>query len=143
MGERHYDESETLRTLPETRASLARQTGREFDTTGFRLPLISGLAAIIGLGAGFIAYGLYKMIGLLTNLFYYGKASAALVSPAHTRLGLWIIPVTTAGGLVVGIIARYGSDKIRGHGIPEAMEAVLINNSRISPRVEDLHSIPQ
>lgn len=127
--------------MREIGSSVARQTGREFETTEFRLLLMSVLAGAIGLVAGFIAFGLYKLIGFFTNLFFYGRLSTALVSPAHTHLGFWIVGITTLGGLVIGIMARYGSSAIRGHGIPEAMEAILINNSRISPRVGVLKPI--
>ncbi|MGD1018394.1 MAG: chloride channel protein [Verrucomicrobiia bacterium] len=105
------------------------------DTVGFRLGLISTLAGGIGIGAGLIAYLLLKLIGLFTNLFFFGRLSAAFTSPAGNHLGLWVILLPAAGGLVVGLMAKYGTSKIKGHGIPEAMEAVLTSRSRIHPKV--------
>jgi chloride channel protein, CIC family len=95
-------------------------------------------AAAIGLGglAGLVAQGLGRLIALITHLAYFGTWSAAPASPAENRLGLALsILVPVVGGLVVGVMARYGSEAIRGHGIPEAMERVLFDQSRIPPRV--------
>ncbi len=107
----------------------------------FRLVLISFLAAGVGLLAGLIAFLLYKLIGLFTNIFFYGRIDSAFLSARHNHLGLWVIPIPVIGGLIVGIMAKYGSSKIKGHGIPEAMEAVLVNRSRIQPRVAILKPI--
>jgi len=101
----------------------------------FRLGLISALAAGIGIGGGIIAYLLLKLIGLFTNLFFFGRFSATFVSPAGNHLGAWVILLPAAGGIVVGLMAKYGTEKIKGHGIPEAMEAVLTSRSRIHPKV--------
>lgn len=97
----------------------------------FRFVLISFLASGIGLLAGCIAFLLYKLIGLFTNIAFYGRFSTAFLSPQHNHLGWWVVPIPVIGGLIVGIMAKYGSPKIKGHGIPEAMEAVLVNRSRI------------
>jgi H+/Cl- antiporter ClcA len=110
-------------------------------TAQFRLVMISFLAAGIGLLAGGIAFLLYKLIGLFTNIAFYGHASAVFMSPRYNHLGLWVIPIPVIGGLIVGVMAKYGSSKIKGHGIPEAMEAVLVNRSRIQPRVAILKPI--
>ena len=107
----------------------------------FRTGTVSLLAAAIGIIAGFIAYVLYNLIGLFTNLFFYHRWSFAFVSARNNDLGLLVIITPVVGGIIVGIMARYGSDKIRGHGIPEAMEAVLINRSRIEPKVAILKPI--
>lgn len=107
----------------------------------FRLVTVCFLAAGIGLLAGAIAFLLYKLIGLLTNISFYGHASAAFISPRYNHLGLWVIPIPVIGGLIVGVMAKYGTSKIKGHGIPEAMEAVLVNRSRIEPRVAILKPI--
>jgi chloride channel protein, CIC family len=96
---------------------------------------IAGLAVGIGVIAALVALGLLRLIGLFTNLLYYQRWGTSLVSPASNQLGWWAVLVPVAGALVVGLMARYGSEKIRGHGIPEAMEAVLISGSRIQPRV--------
>ena len=107
----------------------------------FRMVLVSFLAAGIGLIAGGIAFLLYKLIGLLTNIAFYGRFVADFTSARHNHLGLWVIPIPVIGGLIVGVMAKYGSSKIKGHGIPEAMEAVLFNRSRIQPRVAILKPI--
>jgi H+/Cl- antiporter ClcA len=99
------------------------------------------LAIAIGaLGAG-IALALLDMIGFFTNLFYYQRLSAQLVSPDANTLGAIALVIPVAGGLVVGLMARFGSEQIRGHGIPEAMERVLINGSRVQPRLAVLKPI--
>jgi H+/Cl- antiporter ClcA len=100
-----------------------------------RMITISGMAVCIGLVSAFVALGLLKLIGLFTNLFFFGRWSAALVSPAGNRLGGWEILVPVTGALIIGVMARYGSERIRGHGIPEAIEAILIGGSRIEPKV--------
>jgi len=111
------------------------------DPASFRIVLVSFLAGAIGLIAGCIAFLLYKLIGLFTNIAFYGHFSTTFVSPRLNHLDWWVIPIPVAGGLIVGIMAKYGSPKIKGHGIPEAMEAVLVNRSRIQPRVAILKPI--
>jgi chloride channel protein, CIC family len=105
------------------------------QSAGYRIGLISLLAALIGILAGFIAYILYDLIGLITNLAYYHEWSFHFRSPEHTQLGPWIIVTPVIGGIIVGFMAKYGSEKIKGHGIPEAMEAVLTSRSRIEAKV--------
>ena len=107
----------------------------------FRMVLISFLAAGIGLLAGFIAYLLYNLIGLFTNIVFYHRFVFAFNSARNNHLGAWVIVMPVIGGIIVGFMAKYGSPKIKGHGIPEAMEAVLINRSRIQPRVAILKPI--
>src|SRR5271165_1124611 len=107
----------------------------------FRIVLVSFLAALIGLIAGLVAYALYKLIGLFTNLFFFHEWSTTFRSVGSHHLGVWVILVPVVGGLIVGVMAKYGSSKIKGHGIPEAMEAVLTNRSRIAPRVAILKPI--
>ena len=102
---------------------------------------MSSLAGGIGLLAGAIAYLLYKLIGLFTNIFFYHRLVADFVSARHTQIGLWVIVTPVIGGIIVGFMAKYGTPKIKGHGIPEAMEAVLVNRSRIQPRVAILKPI--
>src|SRR6478672_6302030 len=96
---------------------------------------ISLLAVIIGAVSAFVALGLLKLIGLFTNLFFFQRWSTALVSPAGNHLGVWVILVPVAGAVIIGFMARYGSERIRGHGIPEAIESILINGSRVEPRL--------
>jgi CIC family chloride channel protein len=107
----------------------------------FRMLLASFLAAAIGLVAGVVAFALYKLIGLFTNLFFFHRWSADFSSAQHNHLGWMVIVTPVLGGLIVGVMAKYGTSKIKGHGIPEAMEAVLFNRSRISPRVAILKPI--
>lgn len=107
----------------------------------FRIVLMSFLAGGIGLVAGLVAYVLYKLIGLFTNLFFFHEWTATFRSVGAHHLGAWVILIPVFGGLIVGVMAKYGSSKIKGHGIPEAMEAVLVNRSRIEPKVALLKPI--
>jgi H+/Cl- antiporter ClcA/CBS domain-containing protein len=100
-----------------------------------RLLGICGLAVGLGLVAAIVARLLTALIGLITNIAFFGRWSPVFTSPANSRLGWAVVGVPVAGGLVVGLMARYGSKAIRGHGIPEAMEQVLFNESRIPARV--------
>jgi H+/Cl- antiporter ClcA/CBS domain-containing protein len=100
-----------------------------------RVVFICGLSIVLALCAGAIAQILMRLIALFTNLFFYGRFSMATVSPAGNHLGLLVIVVPVIGAVLVGLMARYGSRAIRGHGIPEAMEQVLTNESRIPARV--------
>lgn len=109
--------------------------------SGFRLLPISIFSVFIGVGAGFVAYLLYHLIGFFTNLFFFHRISFTFVNIQSNPLGLWVIIVPVIGGLIVGIMAKYGSSKIKGHGIPEAMEAVLVNRSKIHPKVAILKPI--
>jgi H+/Cl- antiporter ClcA/CBS domain-containing protein len=100
-----------------------------------RLIAIAGVAAVIGLLSTGVAYALLRLIRLFTDLFFFHSWTSWSHSPADNRLGLWAIPVPIVGGLIIGLMARFGSDKIRGHGIPEAIEAILFGKSRMSLRV--------
>src|SRR6266536_2282092 len=111
------------------------------EPAGFRIVTVSFLSALVGLIAGCIAFLLYKLIGLFSNIAFYGHFSFNFSSPRFHHLGPWAILIPVIGGVVVGIMAKYGSSKIKGHGIPEAMEAVLENRSRIQPRVAILKPI--
>jgi H+/Cl- antiporter ClcA len=125
------------KTEGKTRApgqSASWETLGDFTTTTRVLP-ISALALAIGVLAAFVALALLRLIGLFTNLFYFGRWSTALVSPAGNHLGIFSVLVPIGGALIIGVMARYGSERIRGHGIPEAIEAILINGSRVEPKV--------
>jgi H+/Cl- antiporter ClcA/CBS domain-containing protein len=112
---------------------------RDF-TADTRLLQLSWMAALIGAVSAGAAWALLRLIGLITNLVYFQRVSDMLpVFPAH--LPLWTIAIPVVGSLIIGIMARYGSDKIRGHGIPEAIEAILIGQSRIEPKVALLKPI--
>jgi chloride channel protein, CIC family len=106
----------------------------DFSTT-LRVVPISALAVVIGAICAFVALALLRLIGLFTNVFYFGRWSAALVSPAGNHLGWYSVLVPIGGAFIIGIMARYGSERIRGHGIPEAIEAILISGSRVEPKV--------
>jgi len=110
------------------------ETLGDFTTTARVIP-ISLLAIVIGVLSSGVAWALLKLIGLFTNLFYYQRWSSALVSPAGNHMGVLAIFVPVAGALIIGLMARYGSERIRGHGIPEAIESILINGSRVQPRL--------
>jgi len=113
----------------------AAQMPRRFRPIGGRVAWIGLLAVALGVAAAGVARALTAAIALVTQLAYYGRWSFAFASPAGHRPGAWAILVPVAGGVVVGAMARWGSRAIRGHGIPEAMEQVLLNESRIPARV--------
>src|SRR5262252_9458649 len=106
----------------------------DFSATWRVLP-ISLLAIGIGVVCAYVALALLRLIGLFTNLFYYGRWGTDLVSPAGNHLGYWSVLVPVGGALIIGVMARFGSERIRGHGIPEAIEAILMNGSRVEPKV--------
>jgi CIC family chloride channel protein len=110
-------------------------------TTTWRVVPISLLAMVIGVVCAFVALALLRLIGLFTNLFYFGRWNTTMVSPAGSHLGVFSVFVPIAGALIIGIMARYGSERIRGHGIPEAIESILLNGSRIEPKVALLKPI--
>jgi CIC family chloride channel protein len=110
-------------------------------STDRRVLLLSGLAVGIGMAAALVAYALVWLIAVITNLAYYQRFSSQFVSPAGNQLGGWAVLVPVIGGLVIGLMARYGSEKIRGHGIPEALEAILIGRSRVEPKVAILKPV--
>jgi H+/Cl- antiporter ClcA len=106
-----------------------------------RVVFLCALSVVIALVAGFVAQLLVRLIALVTNLSFFGRLSIAPASPADNHLGGWVLLVPVAGALIVGVMARYGSAAIRGHGIPEAMEQVLLNKSRIPARITLLKPI--
>lgn len=125
---------------------------RDFSTTWRVLP-ISGLAIVIGVVAAYVAVILLRLIGFCTNLFFYLRVSTAFSSPAGAvwpirsvsfaqhHIGWLALFVPIIGGVIVGLMARYGSDKIRGHGIPEAIEAILLRGAKVEPRVAILKPV--
>jgi CIC family chloride channel protein len=104
-------------------------------TTKRRLIRISLIAIVIGFLSAVIAYVLLKLIALFTNIFFFQRVTFAPASPADNHLGWLILLVPVIGGLIIGLMARYGSDRIRGHGIPEAIEAILLGGSRVQPKI--------
>ncbi len=118
----------------------------EFITAEHRVPddylpvdgrtlVVCGLAVLIAAAAGFVARILIMLIALITNLAFLHRVSTAAASPADGHVGLWVLVIPVIGALGVGVMARYGSSAIRGHGIPEVMEKVLHGESRIPMRV--------
>ena len=113
---------------------------RDFTTTWRVLP-ISGLALVVGVVAAYVAVGLLKLIGFFTNIFFYQRFSSQFVSPGGHQLGPWVIVVPVIGGIIVGLMARFGSEKIRGHGIPEAIEAILLGGAKVEPKLAVLKPV--
>lgn len=101
----------------------------------YRLIYLSVLAALAGIAAAVLAYLIYHFIGFLYNLFFYQRIGFSFIEPPTSGLSWWIIFVPVIGGLICGLLAKYGSKQIRGHGIPEAMEAVWKNKSKVKLRV--------
>jgi H+/Cl- antiporter ClcA len=100
-----------------------------------RMVLLAGMALVTGTGGAFAAWVLLHLIGLTTNLLWYHEVSWAMVSPAEAATGPLTIAIPVLGSLAIGAMARFGSDKIRGHGIPEAIEAILYGESKLSLKV--------
>jgi len=107
----------------------------DFTTTP-RVLLIAAMAIPIGVISTAVAWALLRLIGLITNLVFFTRWNST-ISPIqdHTVSNFWVLIIPIAGGLIVGLMAKYGSDKIRGHGIPEAIEAILMNGSKVPPKV--------
>jgi H+/Cl- antiporter ClcA/CBS domain-containing protein len=115
-------------------------SGRALDqlgdfTTTTRVIPITVLASCLGAASAVLALGLSKMISFFTNVFFFQRVSLESMSPSVHHLGLGVIAVPVVGGLIIGAMARYGSEKIRGHGIPEAIESILMKGSRVEPRL--------
>ena len=100
-----------------------------------RLLVICGLACVLGVIAAIVSQILMMLIQLCTHIAFFGRFDAQNASPADNHLGAFVLLVPVVGGLIIGVMARFGSKAIRGHGIPEAMEQVLTNQSRIPARV--------
>jgi chloride channel protein, CIC family len=108
---------------------------RDF-TVDRRAWLLTAVAIVIGTGAAGLAVLLLRAIALATNIFYYHRLSLELVGPAGSTESAWVrVLMPVVGGVIVGLMANYGSDKIRGHGIPEAIEAILLRGARVHPKV--------
>ncbi|HEX3762095.1 MAG TPA: chloride channel protein [Kofleriaceae bacterium] len=123
-------------------AAGARGQGRPVEpieladfTATRRMVYLSIIAIVLGVVATYVAYVLLQLIGLFTNLFYFQRLAFTPASPADNTLGLASVVVPVAGALIIGAMARYGSERIRGHGIPEALEAILTRGSQVEPRV--------
>jgi CIC family chloride channel protein len=104
----------------------------DFTATRRLIP-ISLIAIAIGILSAFVARALLALIGLFTNLFFFQRWDTAMASPAQHHLGYLVVGVPVLGGLIIGFMARFGSEKIRGHGIPEALESIMLRGSRVEP----------
>ncbi len=113
----------------------------DFTTVDRRTVYLASVAVLVGAVAAGVAFLLLRLIGLITNLAYYGRFSWSFVSPAGNHLGYLALAVPVVGGAIIGVMARFGSERIRGHGIPEALESILVNKSKIDPRVTVLKPV--
>src|SRR5581483_11839452 len=105
-------------------------------TADRRVLLLIGMALVVGGASAGTAWVLLKLIALVSNLVWFGQLSVASLPIAQTtRSATWMLLAPAAGGLIIGLMARFGSEKIRGHGIPEAIEAILLGGSRMQPKV--------
>jgi H+/Cl- antiporter ClcA len=120
---------------------LAAKVPRRTILVDKRVVLISAISVVLAVAAALIGQILTALIGLVTNISFYGRWSMAFSSPAGHHLGWCVIAVPAIGGIIVGAMARWGSAAIRGHGIPEAMEQVLLNESKIPPRITFLKPV--
>ena len=118
--------------IPESQSSKKGQFGVALEPEVIK---ICGYAMLVGFVGGLVAQGLLELIHLFTNIFFYGKFSFAITSPAYNHLGLWVILIPPIGGLLVGIMVYFWEPTLKGHGIPEAMESVLFGHSRMRIRV--------
>jgi len=118
-----------------TTHSAARASSLADFTTDLRVIPLSIICIGIGVVGAFLALILLKLIYLFTNLFFFHRWSFEFNSPAQNTLGIFVILVPIVGGLIVGIMARFGSERIRGHGIPEAIEAIPLRGAKVEPRV--------
>ena len=109
-----------------------REFGKALDPGVIKSSLYALLVGLIG---GLVAQGLLELIYLFTNLFFFGKWSFAINYPVGNHLGAWVILIPPIGGLLVGIMVHYWEPTLKGHGIPEAMEAVLVGKSKVRMRV--------
>lgn len=115
--------------------SHSGRIGKDYTTLPQQLLTLSALSLPVGFLGGLVAFVLLRLIGLITHLAYLGQWNASLTTPNPGPLGFWSVGIPVVGGLAVGLLARYGTDQIRGHGIPEAIQAILEGDSRMSPKV--------
>jgi H+/Cl- antiporter ClcA/CBS domain-containing protein len=118
-----------------------RDSNRRDFASNARLLRIAAVAAVVGALSTVTAYLLLLLIRFFTNVFFFQTLSDQQHSPAGNTLGAWVIAVPVLGGLIIGLMARFGSEQIRGHGIPEAIEAILFKKSRMSPKVAVLKPV--
>src|SRR5579872_5246061 len=114
------ENSQTLQKTIEQKPRPSEGNLGDF-TTDSRLFLLSAMAVAIGVISAFVAKALLLLIALFTHIAFYGRISTQQTSPAFNHLGLFVMMIPVIGGLATGLMARFGSEKIRGHGIPEAL----------------------
>jgi H+/Cl- antiporter ClcA len=119
-------------TMPSTTLNHPRRLADY--SADYRMLILAAMAVVAGTGGAFSAWALLKLIGFATNLFWYGHFAFAPAVIAG-RGALLVLLIPEVGGLIVGLMARFGSDKIRGHGIPEAIETILYGESKLSLKV--------
>jgi H+/Cl- antiporter ClcA/predicted transcriptional regulator len=145
MAEHEIERASTTEGLPVSPSLgpvlTSAQFPRESTLVSPRVLFICALSIVLAIAAGFVAQILMHLIWLITNISFHGKFSFEYATPMQNHLGAWVIFIPVIGGIIVGIMARYGSKAIRGHGIPEAMEQVLLNQSRIPARLTFLKPI--
>ena len=124
-------------------SAVAREHGSALSdfSTDRRVLILSAMALVVGVIGVLVAKALVWLIAVITNLAYFQRLSSANVSPGENHLGALAVLVPVVGAFVIGLMARFGSEKIRGHGIPEALEAILIGRSRIEPKVAILKPV--
>ncbi len=123
-----------MTTSAEFAPSSAERALGDFTASPGLLKMVP-LAIVVGVVGAGVSLALLDMIGFVTNLLYYQRVSVHLVSPFGNTLGPIAVLIPVGGGLIVGLMARFGSEQIRGHGIPEAMERILIHGSKVQPRL--------
>src|SRR5215472_9591963 len=133
-------ESKTRDSAAHLKRTISPVELGDFTTTWRVLP-ISLIAIVIGVVSAYVALLLLRLIGLFTNLFFYGRVRTDLVSPAGHHLGYFVVLIPMIGSLIVGFMARFGSERIRGPGIPEAIEAILLHGAKVEPKVAVLKPV--
>ncbi|HEX6939926.1 MAG TPA: chloride channel protein [Longimicrobiales bacterium] len=136
MADQHPEREGRLLVAPSMDAALASvHTPREDTAVGRRVVRIAAIAVVVGIAGGFVAEALLRLIGLITNLVFFRQVGFELLPPVLADAGAWLLVAPVLGAIVIGLMARFGSPAIRGHGIPEVMERVLHGESRIPARV--------
>lgn len=133
------------RFVKSSEVTIHKQSPIDNDLADFstdrRVLLLSLMALIVGVISSFVAYALLWLINVITNLAFYHRFSSLEAVPQGHALGYWVILVPVVGALIIGLMARFGSEKIRGHGIPEALEAILLGRSKIQAKVAILKPV--
>ena len=129
-------------SVPSIMTASSKSSSRLSDfRANHRMLLLAAIAAPIGVISAFVAKALLWLIASITNFVFFQRFSVGTLPLTHHHLGAWVIAAPVAGALIIGLMARYGSEKIRGHGIPEALEAILLGRSLIQPKVAILKPV--